>query len=208
MAPRTDIAAHHSATNVGNDSRLTLGWSFREAAMSRFVFALACFVAFAFSSGVAVAQTQPTPPDRDDYVDRLLAERAVPPAELCGSPGEERLSVVAGPCEGQERASRVVFCVAGGDGALKLRADTCDTGETMLSRARMAAIAGLLPPRPTVSIDDFAPTPPPIEPLAAINKCGKAACLCTGTFCADLIDAGYCDDFRCASPQCICIFPE
>jgi hypothetical protein len=63
--------------------------------------------------------------------------------------------------------------------------------------------------------------------VQAINKCGQAACLCTGTFCADLIAAGYCEDFHCAlegrddyttgakppantsdSPQCICIFPD
>lgn len=63
--------------------------------------------------------------------------------------------------------------------------------------------------------------------VAAINKCGQAACLCTGSFCADLIAAGYCEDFHCAlkepggfttakppattrseSPQCICIFPD
>jgi len=42
--------------------------------------------------------------------------------------------------------------------------------------------------------------------VLGINKCGQAACLCTGSFCADLIDAGYCEDFHCASEQCICIF--
>jgi hypothetical protein len=60
--------------------------------------------------------------------------------------------------------------------------------------------------------------------VAHINKCGQAACLCTGRFCADLIDAGYCEDFHCAleqpgdyaartkpsaqsePAQCICIF--
>jgi hypothetical protein len=42
--------------------------------------------------------------------------------------------------------------------------------------------------------------------VAGINKCGQGSCLCTGTFCADLIDAGYCDDFHCAPGQCIRIF--
>jgi hypothetical protein len=63
--------------------------------------------------------------------------------------------------------------------------------------------------------------------VVAIDKCGQAACLCSGEFCADLIAAGYCEDFHCAlkepgyttgakpptntqseSPQCICIFPD
>lgn len=49
-------------------------------------------------------------------------------------------------------------------------------------------------------------TSDPGEDVAAINKCGQAACLCTGTFCADLIDANYCSDFHCGGRQCICIF--
>ncbi len=42
--------------------------------------------------------------------------------------------------------------------------------------------------------------------MAGINKCNSAACLCTGIFCADLIDANYCDEFKCAGDQCLCIF--
>ena len=42
--------------------------------------------------------------------------------------------------------------------------------------------------------------------MAGINKCNTAACLCTGTFCADLIDGNYCDEFKCAGDQCLCIF--
>ena len=88
----------------------------------------------------------------------------------------------------------------------------------------MTALLKYVPPRDSLdfkaALDD--------GQVEAINKCGQAACLCTGTFCADLIAAGYCEDFHCAiaqadgyttgarppastqsdSPQCICIFPD
>jgi hypothetical protein len=39
------------------------------------------------------------------------------------------------------------------------------------------------------------------------NECGPAGCLCTTIFCADLILAGYCKDFKCAEGgQCYCRF--
>jgi hypothetical protein len=47
--------------------------------------------------------------------------------------------------------------------------------------------------------------------VQAINICGRAACLCTGSFCADLIAAGRCERFRCVSADsaalCLCEFP-
>jgi hypothetical protein len=80
------------------------------------------------------------------------------------------------------------------DTRLALRTDHCRSSERPLSIAEAVDALGLL-----------APTAPSAQ---AINKCGQAACLCTGSFCADLIDAGYCADFRCGGDQCICIFPE
>jgi hypothetical protein len=49
-----------------------------------------------------------------------------------------------------------------------------------------------------------------IDPRAGkgeINQCGPAGCLCTGLFCADLIKANYCSEFKCAEGgPCLCIF--
>ena len=39
-----------------------------------------------------------------------------------------------------------------------------------------------------------------------INHCGKAACLCKGQFCADLIDKGYCSEFTIGGGQGLCTF--
>lgn len=89
----------------------------------------------------------------------------------------------------------VVLCrTTRSDAKLALRADRCRSSERRLSIAETVDALGLLGPS--------APS------AQAINKCGQAACLCTGSFCADLIGAGYCADFHCGGDQCICIFPE
>jgi hypothetical protein len=80
------------------------------------------------------------------------------------------------------------------DTRLALRTDRCRSSERRLSIAEAVDALGLLGPG--------APS------AQAINKCGQAACLCTGSFCADLIDANYCADFHCGGDQCICVFPE
>ena len=47
--------------------------------------------------------------------------------------------------------------------------------------------------------------------VQAITICGQAACLCTGSFCAELMAGGRCERFRCVSADsaalCLCEFP-
>jgi hypothetical protein len=133
----------------------------------------------------------------------LAASSSAPtPAEaagvgLCGTP--RGAAFVGDACGPDQKSVRLAVCRNAVSGKVMARSDRCRRAEVELSLAELAEATGALLP-------DGALTTPEDEPVAGINKCGQAACLCTGTFCADLIDAGYCTDFHCAPGQCICVF--
>lgn len=145
-----------------------------------------------------------------DYgAEKGVVRPELPPAQLCGVPASQKMVLRnSSRCAEGEEPVNLVLCRESKRGVLNARAVRCSDGEERLSRGLAAALTTLLPPRPVVVIDDLTGSGPgvPVPPVQAINKCGKAACLCTGTFCADLIDANYCEDFHCGGPQCICIF--
>ncbi|MEW6269605.1 MAG: hypothetical protein AB1689_09950 [Thermodesulfobacteriota bacterium] len=119
-------------------------------------------------------------------------------AALCGVP---RASAFAREeCAAGETPVRLVICRKEATGKVAARSERCRRGEAALSLAEVAEASGALVP------DGVLTTPGDDGAVAGINKCGQAACLCSGSFCADLIDAGYCEDFHCAPGQCICIF--
>jgi len=131
----------------------------------------------------------------------LLAAWAPAPVvaapDLCGTP--RSAPFVGAPCAAGQRSVQLVVCQNAASGKLMARSDRCRRAEIQLSLADIAEATGAVVPSDKL-------TTPEDEPVLGINKCGQASCLCTGTFCADLIDAGYCDDFHCAGDQCICIF--
>lgn len=117
---------------------------------------------------------------------------------LCGTP--RSAAFVGDECAPGQQAVQLVLCRKAVSGKVIARAERCKRGELEMSLAEMVQATGAVDP-------DGVLTTPEDEPVAGINKCGQAACLCTGTFCADLIDAGYCKtDFHCAPGQCICVF--
>lgn len=117
---------------------------------------------------------------------------------LCGTP--RGAAFAAAKCGPEQKSVQLVVCRNATTGKVMARSDRCRRGELEMTLPEIAEVTGALAP-------DGAFTAPEDEPVAGINKCGQAACLCTGSFCADLIDAGYCKtDFHCAPGQCICVF--
>ena len=119
------------------------------------------------------------------------------PLGLCGK--ARGAAFASDECAAGQQPVQLVVCQDAATGKLSARADRCKRGELALSLTEIAEGTGALTP-------DGVFTTPADEPVAGINKCGQAACLCTGTFCADLIDKGYCKEFRCAEDQCLCEF--
>jgi hypothetical protein len=118
------------------------------------------------------------------------------PATSCRQAGPVLSTGDCGPSDD----ATLVLC-RGRDGATTTaRPGSCARGEEQLARVALPGTVGAIP-----TAGDLASFGSRHDP-GGINRCGQAACLCEGSFCADLIEAGYCQDFHCAPGRCLCVF--